>query len=126
MFWMIVILSLFSVADSIRIGKIENNIMIGIINSSLLNVTRDQCICQMINSNELISAANYFQSNKTCQLFSYNITSVLITFNANATFLFINQTSISITSIQSGNKYIYVSKPKSIGTPLFFFVFSDL
>ena len=105
MFWVLVILSLFSMVGSVRIGKIENNTMIGIMNNSLINITLDQCICQMIQSNELISAVNYFQTNKTCQLFSYNMSSILITFNVDSTFIFINQTSISITSIQSYSKF---------------------
>ena len=51
----IVILMLFSMVNSIRIGKIENNIMIGIKNNSLVNITLDQCICQMTNFNEVFS-----------------------------------------------------------------------
>jgi hypothetical protein len=98
MFWMIIIFSLFSVVDSIPISQIEDHIMIGITNNSLFNVTRDQCICQMIQSNELISALNYFQTNQICQLFSSNKNSILIQFSSNSTFLFINQSSISITN----------------------------
>jgi len=48
MFWAVLVLSLFSVGDSINIGKIQDNIMIGIANYSLLNVTEYQCICQMV------------------------------------------------------------------------------
>jgi hypothetical protein len=116
MFRMIVILLLLSVVDCIRIGKIENNIMIGIINNSLSNITLDQCICQMVQSNELISAVNYFQTNQTCQLFSYNMSSILIQFNVDSTIIFINQTSISITSIQSNGKFICTVKPQTSGT----------
>jgi hypothetical protein len=36
MFWMLIILSLFSNVNSITIGKIENNIMIGTILSNVL------------------------------------------------------------------------------------------
>ncbi|CAF1077148.1 unnamed protein product [Rotaria sordida] len=101
MFWMIVILSLLSIIGSIRIGKIENNIMIGTINRSLFNITRNQCICQLIKSTDLISALNYFQTNNTCQLFYYNTSSIIIKFNSNSSFIFINRSSISITTIQS-------------------------
>ncbi len=104
MFWLVVILSLFSVANSIRIGKIENYIMIGIINDSLVNITEDQCICQMIQSN--LSALNYFQTNKTCQLLNNNISTIFIEFYTNSSFLFINQSSISITTVQLSNRFI--------------------
>jgi hypothetical protein len=103
MFWLVVILSLFSVADSIRIGKIENYIMIGIINHSLVNITEDQCICQMIQSN--LSALNYFQTNETCQLLNNNISTIFIEFYTNSSVLFINQSSISIITIQSSNTF---------------------
>jgi len=104
MFWLVFILSLFSVANSIRIGKIENYIMIGIINHSLVNITEDQCICQMIQAN--LSALNYFQTNQTCQLLNNNISTIFIEFYTNSSFLFINQSSISITTIQSSNRFI--------------------
>jgi hypothetical protein len=103
MFWLVVILSLFSVADSMRIGKIENYIMIGIINHSLVNITEDQCICQMIQSN--LSALNYFQTSETCQLLNNKISRIFIEFYTNSSFLFINQSSISIITIQSSNRF---------------------
>jgi hypothetical protein len=80
MFWMIVVLSLFFAGDSVKIGKIQNTIVIDIINNSLSNITGDQCICQMMKSNELLSAVNYFQINQTCQLYSSNMTSVTVQF----------------------------------------------
>jgi hypothetical protein len=67
MFRMMIIFSLFSVVDSGTMGLIEDYIMIGTANNSLFNITRNQCICQMIQSNELLSALNYFQTNQTCQ-----------------------------------------------------------
>jgi hypothetical protein len=103
MFWLVVILSLFSVADSMRIGKIENYIMIGIINHSLVNITEDQCICQMIQSN--LSALNYFQTSETCQLLNNKISRIFIEFYTNSSFLFINQSSISITTVQLSNRF---------------------
>jgi len=95
---MIIIFSLFSVVDSGTMGLIEDYIMIGTANNSLFNITRNQCICQMIQSNELLSALNYFQTNQTCQLFSSNKNSILIQFSSNSSFIFINESSISITT----------------------------
>jgi hypothetical protein len=106
MFWKFFILSLLSVGDSILITQIQDNIMVGIMNNTLFNITQDQCICQMIQSNDLISALNYFPSNETCQLFHSNITSVFIEFYSNSVFLFINQSSISISNIKQNSKFI--------------------
>ncbi|CAF0929363.1 unnamed protein product [Adineta steineri] len=47
--------------------------MIGSVKSTLFNVSQNQCICQMIQSN--IFAINYYQTNNTCQLFNYNVVS---------------------------------------------------
>jgi hypothetical protein len=98
MFWLVIILSLFSVGNSHNIGKIQDNIMIGVTNYSLFNVTEHQCICQMMQWNGLVSAINYFQTNQTCQLFNYNISSIFIQYNFNSSFIFINQSWISITN----------------------------
>jgi hypothetical protein len=106
MFWAMLVLSLVSIGDCISIGKIQDNIMIGIANYSLLNITEDQCVCQMVQLNGLLSALNYFQANQTCQLYSYNISSILIQFNSNACLIFINQSVISIESIQINSKFI--------------------
>jgi hypothetical protein len=106
MFWKFFILSLFCVGDSILITTIQNNIMVGTMNNVLFNITQDQCICQMIQSNDLISALNYFPSNQTCQLFHSNITTVFIEYYSNSLFLFINQSSISIANIKENSKFI--------------------
>ncbi|CAF1391039.1 unnamed protein product [Adineta steineri] len=102
MFWMIIIiLSSFSIGDCISIGKIEDYIMIDIINSTLLNISREKCICELVKSSELVSALNYFEANQTCQLFYSNKNSILIQFYINSSLTFINQSSISVTTIQS-------------------------
>ncbi|CAF0940196.1 unnamed protein product [Adineta steineri] len=75
--------------------------MIGNVKYSLFNQTYDQCICEMSKLNGLVSALNYFSSNQTCQLFDYNISSVLIKRSLNSTFIFINQSSIEIINIES-------------------------
>ncbi|CAF1657309.1 unnamed protein product, partial [Adineta steineri] len=75
MFWIIFLFSLFSIHDSIRISLIKDNILIGVISKSLLDLTQDQCICEMLNSDESIYALNYFSTNQTCQLLYSNITS---------------------------------------------------
>jgi len=98
MFWLVIILSLFSVGNSHKIGKIQDHIMIGVTNYSLFNLTEDQCLCQMMQSNGLGAAVNYFQTNQTCQLFNYNISAIFIQYNFNSSFIFINQSWISITN----------------------------
>jgi hypothetical protein len=110
MLWMIVVLSLVSVGESVRVGKIEDYIMMGNACYSLFNLTFEQCICQMIILNGRISALNYFSTNQTCQLFNYNTSSILIQSYFNASLIFINQSAISITVVQSNSKFILVKK----------------
>ncbi|CAF1014393.1 unnamed protein product [Adineta steineri] len=85
-------------SDSIFVGKISNSIMVGIVNKSLLNVTKDECICEMMKINVLLSGLNYFSTNETCQLFYSNNNSIIIEFNSNSDFMFINQSVISIST----------------------------
>jgi hypothetical protein len=106
MFWKFFLLSLISVGDCILITKIQDNIMVGTVNNVLFNITQDQCICEMIQTNDTISALNYFPTNQTCQLFHSNISSVFIKFYSNSFFLFINQSSISISNIKENSKFI--------------------
>jgi outer membrane phospholipase A len=106
MFWKFFILSLFSVGDCILITKIQDNIMVGIMNNMLFNITQDQCICEMIQSNDTISALNYFPTNQTCQLYHSNISSVFIEFYSGSSFIFINQSVISISNIKENSKFI--------------------
>ncbi|CAF1102709.1 unnamed protein product [Adineta steineri] len=102
--WAIVILLLFSVGNCVRVGKIQNYIVIGVMNNSLFNITEEQCICEMVKLNGFVSALNYFATNETCQLFSFDISSILIAFNLNSSFLFINQSTISITAISTNTQ----------------------
>ena len=104
MFWIVVILSLFSIADSIGIAKIENYVMIGNVNKVLVNISQSQCICEMIKSNQTISALNYLSLNQTCQVFYTNGSSIVVGYNLNSTLMFVNQSSISITNIQMNGR----------------------
>lgn len=99
-FWIVVFLStlLLSNTHAISIGIIENNIMIAMTDSSLFNITRSQCICQMIEASPSLFALNYFQENHTCKFYYEYRSSVAMKFHFNASFVFINQ---SITLIQS-------------------------
>ncbi|CAF1157092.1 unnamed protein product [Adineta steineri] len=103
MFWILVILSLFFVGESVRLGKIDDYFVIGNTSNTLIHITEEQCICQMVKLNGLIIGANYFQINDTCQLFIYNNNSILIEFNLDSSFLFINQSAITITTTLSTN-----------------------
>ncbi|CAF0729126.1 unnamed protein product [Adineta steineri] len=96
MFWIFFVLLVFSTGNCILINKINNNILIGNISESLWNITQNQCICEMINSNGTISTSNYFSTNQTCQLFYTNFTSILIEFNLNSSLIFMNQSAIFI------------------------------
>ncbi|CAF1403131.1 unnamed protein product, partial [Adineta steineri] len=77
---------------------IKDNILIGVISKSLLDLTQDQCICEMLNSDESIYALNYFSTNQTCQLLYSNITSTIIEFSLNSSLIYMNQSSISLTT----------------------------
>ncbi|CAF1424831.1 unnamed protein product [Adineta steineri] len=100
MFWLIFVLSLFSVCNAILTGKVQNYIIVGDMYKSLFNVTEHQCICEMIKVNDLISALNYFSANQTCRLFPSNISTIFIESYSNSFFLFLNQSSISILNAQ--------------------------
>ncbi|CAF4191357.1 unnamed protein product [Adineta steineri] len=99
MFWILFILSLFCVCNSIPITKIQNIIIVGNMYNNLFNVTEDQCICEMIKVNDSISALNYFSTNQTCQLYRSNISTIYVEFYLNSTIIFLNQSSISILNI---------------------------
>jgi hypothetical protein len=103
---MLVIASLSSVVDCVTVGEIQNYVMVGAINRSLFNLTKDQCIRTMMRSLQLVFALNYFSENQTCQLFVYNNSSVLIESKLNTTFIFTDRSSISITTRQSVGKFI--------------------
>ena len=94
-----IVFSLIFLAYSIRIGKIENNMIIGQPNDIRINITRDQCICYLLSSNGTISALNYFQNNQMCQLFQLNDNSVILQYLINSSFIFLNQSGN--TSIDS-------------------------
>ncbi|CAF0889125.1 unnamed protein product [Adineta steineri] len=100
MFWIFFVLLIVSTGDCILIGKIDNNILIGNISKSLWNITQNQCICEMIDSNGIISTLNYFSTNQTCQLFYTNFTSILIEFSLNSSLIFMNQSAIFIAQNQ--------------------------
>ncbi|CAF4326952.1 unnamed protein product, partial [Adineta steineri] len=100
MFWILFILSLFCVCNSILLTKIQNIIIVGNMYNNLLNVTEDQCICEMIKVNDSISALNYFSTNQTCQLYRSNSSTIYVEFYLNSTFIFLNESSISILNIQ--------------------------
>ncbi|CAF0979413.1 unnamed protein product [Adineta steineri] len=70
--------------------------MIGTMTKFLSNSSRENCICEMTQSNTLISAINYFSQNQTCQLFFSNNNSMIIEYQVNSTLIFINQSIISI------------------------------
>ncbi|CAF1066509.1 unnamed protein product [Adineta steineri] len=100
MFRMFFVLLVFSTGGGILISKIDNNILIGNISESLWNITQNQCICEMIQSNGIISTLNYFSTNQTCQLFYTNDSSILVESNLNSSLIFTNQSAIFIAQNQ--------------------------
>lgn len=81
--------------SSIEIGKINNHVMTNFVNQTLVNLTQNQCICQMIRSNQTILGLNYFSTNQICQILSSNINANFIIFNPNSVLIFRNQTFMS-------------------------------
>ncbi|CAF0838789.1 unnamed protein product [Adineta steineri] len=116
MFWIFFVLLIVSTGDCILIGKIDNNILIGNIFKSLWNITQNQCICEMIDSNGIISTLNYFSTNQTCQLFYTNFTSILIEFSLNSSLIFMNQSAIFIAQNQIASTTTPLSSSTSIST----------
>ncbi|CAF4090588.1 unnamed protein product [Adineta steineri] len=70
--------------------------MIGNIPKSLWNVTQNQCICEMINSNGTISTLNYFSINQT-----YRITSTILSSSSTTSLLSSSSTTSSSTALSS-------------------------
>ncbi|CAF3868456.1 unnamed protein product [Adineta steineri] len=101
MFWIFFAFLVFSTGGCILINKIDNNILIGNISESLWNITQNQCVCEMIQSNGIISTLNYFSTNETCQLFYTNFTSILIEFDLNSSLIFMNQSAIFVAQTSS-------------------------
>ena len=94
----VVFFSFFSLVHPIQVGKIENYILIDTISFSFVNITQNECLCKLIESiSNFTSAINYFPIHQTCQLFYLNQTSLTIEMNLNSSFIFINQSIISIT-----------------------------
>ncbi|CAF1003793.1 unnamed protein product [Adineta steineri] len=114
MFWLIFILLLFSACNAIRITKIQNIIIVGNIYNTLLNVTEDQCICEMIKVNDAICALNYFSTNQTCQLYRSNSSTIFVEFHLNSTIIFLYQSSILILDIQEYQPITSSSTPTAI------------
>ncbi|CAF3764582.1 unnamed protein product, partial [Adineta steineri] len=81
-----------------------------------LNVTEDQCICEMIKVNDSISALNYFSTNQTCQLYRSNSSTIYVEFYLNSTIIFLNQSSISILNILEYQPSTTSSTPTAISS----------
>ncbi|CAF1333775.1 unnamed protein product [Adineta ricciae] len=110
MFCIIAILSLFPIVQSVYIGKMENNTMVATINTTLVNVTLEQCTCALLLTlnQSLIVALNYFHMNQTCQLFSYNSTSIWITSNFPIRGTFAQHTAYSTGAYSAPNSLVAV------------------
>ena len=104
MSWKIIFLSLFSVANSMSIGRIDNCSQIADMSVLVFNVTQDECICRMIHSNGSKFALNYFSTNRTCQLFESSVIWITLQFDVNSIFAFLNQSAISIRINRKLNK----------------------
>ncbi|CAF4263481.1 unnamed protein product, partial [Adineta steineri] len=89
---------------------------VGNMYNTLLNVTEDQCICEMIKVNDSISALNYFSTNQTCQLFRSNMSTIFVEFYLNSTIIFLNQSSISILNILEYQPSTPSSTPTAISS----------
>ena len=102
MLCVIALVSLVTIAQSVRVGTIADRRVLGRVHHSTSNVSREQCICDMIEAN--LFAANYYHTYSTCEAFSYNGSSVSLQLNVNCSFIFVNQSSMMVTSIQSAGK----------------------
>jgi hypothetical protein len=111
MLFITVVYALFVHINCISIGKIDNSMIIGTINGFFLNITLDECVCAMVQSNGSVSSLNYFQTNQTCQLFNNSIDLSFIRSSSNSFFIFLNQSLISsqiMTTSQPPGKFIYI------------------
>ncbi|CAF1383564.1 unnamed protein product [Adineta ricciae] len=101
MFQAYILFSVISFANCILLGKIDNFVIIGAADETILNITRNQCICEMIQSNYSTSAFNYYSNNQTCQLFYSNITFIYVQYQLNTLILFVNQSNLAIQLVRS-------------------------
>ena len=92
----LVFFSIFSAVNCILIGKIENYLNIGNVSQILLNRTINECICQMLQSNNSILSLNYYLNNQSCHLSHSNINTITIDFYPNSSLIFTNQSAVAI------------------------------
>ena len=103
----VIILSLSAIADCVKLGKADNYIMIGNINRTLVNVTIDQCKCEMLQLNGPICALNYFLTNQSCQVLCSYTNAIQVQYQSYSTLLFFNRSLISVTANQVNGKRMY-------------------
>ena len=75
--------TVLSLGHGLFLNKVNNFRIIADQYQVLLNKTENECICEVISSNQMISTLNYFLTNQTCQLFYSNLTTFNIEWNMN-------------------------------------------
>jgi hypothetical protein len=88
---------ILSLADSILLNNVEHARLTGDSYQTLFNRTKDDCVCEMLKSNETLVAFNYVATNQTCQLFRSNQTAALIQLDIDSSLIFTNQSAIYAT-----------------------------
>jgi hypothetical protein len=87
-------------------------------NSTIINGTCDQCLCEMLFNISSISAFNCFQNNKTCEIFSQSLnTSSFFLMNNSASSIYFTSLPIDdntlTTTIAAQSTSIFTSKLSS-------------
>ena len=95
MLWILLLSILSASTDCVLVGIIENAAVINTDVYRWMPGTRDQCVCEMLTSNESISGFNYFTANLSCQLFYNYPTTTEVRMNTDAFFVFRQLPSIS-------------------------------
>ena len=94
MWRLVILLTIVLSVDCVVVGQIQDAQLTGDDNEAWFNQTREQCICEMVKSNGLILALNYFVTNQTCQFFFFNVTNIRIEFYMDCLVIYVNQSAI--------------------------------
>ena len=95
MFGIVLFLTAFSFVHCISLNQIQHAKLNADVSKTFFNQSQRQCICQMVNSIQSMSALNYLSTNQTCQLFSSNLTLIDVDLDVDWILIYINQSLIS-------------------------------
>jgi hypothetical protein len=105
------------ISSSMTIVPVIHNVSLQMLdyNSTIINGTCNECLCEMLLSTESISAFNCFQNNNTCEIFSQSLkTSSFLLMNNSASSIYFTSLPIDdetlTTTIAAQSTSNFISK----------------